>query len=440
MSTTNNQKHATNGVHKAALRRMGKRAPQFARIVTLVFSMFLCAAGVWANITQVPGLVRANGELTAQGSLRRVEHLHGGIVSAIAVIEGEAVKQGQVIARLSSENIDIQLEQIAARRDAIDGTIHRLRALMAALPEDPTTRSKMINDGQSHRLQKAQVALQLERRRAASALIRERAIAIRTVRNLRDTTAERLEGANDRYQQYEILASRGTISRLELNQRRDERDLLRSEFLRSEAELAAAKSRLVDAENALKELVLSEREETLTALNEAIEKRTELRHQYLELKLRQIQLDIRAPIDGVMHTIAVGVPGEVVDPGGHIADVLPTGVSLIAELHLEPEDVGQIAVGDDVALNVTTYARNRYGQVTGHVTSISPTSISERDQDPYFKVTVALDEQVIGLNGAKKPLRSGMTVQAEVVTTARSVAQYLLKPLEATLAVTMAEK
>ncbi len=436
---TGNQK-SPQGVHQAVLRRLGKRAPNLARLIMLVFSSFLLAAGVWSGVTQVPGLVRTDGELTAQGNLRRVEHLVGGVVAEIAVEEGDAVKKGQVIARLSPDNLDIQIEQVAARAEAVEATIARMRALLSEMPSDPTPRTRLLNDGQSIRLQKAQIELRHERRRAAAELIRERAEAIKTIRSVRDTAAQRSDAAKERFALYETLAERGTISQFDLNQRRDERDALITEAMRVEVELAAASSRHVDAQNAYNELILADREETLTTLNEAIEKQTELRHQFLELKLRKLQLAVRAPIDGVVHALAIGVPGEVVDPGGAVADVLPTGVSLIAELRLLAKDVGQVVVGDDVALNVTTYARNRYGQVTGHVTSISPTSFSERDEDPFFKVTVELSSQVIGLNGEEKPLRAGMTVQAEIVTTARSVAQYLLKPLEATLNATMTEK
>lgn len=428
------------GAHDAVLQRLNRRGPNIARMITLVFSMFLLAAGVWANVTQVPGLVRAEGTLTAAGNLRRVEHLQGGTVAEIAVIAGDVVKQGQIIARLSPEIIDIQIEQLSARAAGFAATIRRSQALLSDLPTDPTPQSILDGTDQSHRLQSAQLALRLERRRAATELIRERAGAIKTLRAVRDTAKARADGAADRFESYERLQARGVVSALDLNMRRDERDALVSEYLRAEVEMAAAHARLVDAESAHKELVLAAREETLTALNDAMEKHTEIRHQLLELQLKRVQLDIRAPIDGVIQTIAVGVPGEVVEPGGHVADLLPNGERLIAELNLLAKDVGQVAIGDDVAINVTTYARNRYGQVTGRITGMSPTSITEHDKEPYFRITVALDSQVIGLNGDQKPLRAGMTIQAEIVTTARTVAQYLLKPLEATMAATMTEK
>lgn len=435
-----NETPAAGGIHKAVLRRMGKRAPYLARLITLVFSLFILAAGVWAGVTQVPGLVRAQGELTAQGNLRRVEHLAGGTVAEILAREGAFVKQGQIIARLSAEQLDIQIQQLMARADAVAATIARSKALLSDLPQDPVSGSHRANQGQSLRLQQAQMKLRLERRRAASELIRERAKSIETIRGVRDTAESRASAAKTRYDGYRELAERGTISRFDLNQRRDERDALITEYLRAEAELAAAKSRLIDAQNAYNELILAEREETLTTLNEAIEQQNEIKHQLLELQLKKLNLDIRAPIDGEIHYLSVGVPGEVIEPGGHVADVLPHGIALVAELRLMAKDIGQIAVDDDVALNVTTYARNRYGQVLGRVVSISPTSFSERDEDPYFKVIVALDRQFIGLEGNDKPLRAGMTVQAEIVTTARSVAQYLLKPLETTLSATMTEK
>jgi len=440
MTAHNANTKADPGIHEAVLQRVNKRGPNYARAIIFVLSFFLVAAAIWSSFVQVPGLVRADGELTARGALRNVEHLEGGTVAAILVEEGAEVQAGQVIARLSSNLLDIQIEQVTARAQAAGETIYRMRALLRDLPQDPTPESKLSSNSQALHLQKAQHKLKIERRRAASQLIRERASAIRTMRAIRDTAAKRLERADRQFKAYSELLERGAVSQFELNKKQDERDSIEAELLQTEAELSSTIASHVDAKNAYSELLLSEREETLTSLNEAIELKTNLDLQRKELELKRSNLEIRAPIAGIVQSTAIGVLGEVVEPGGMIAEILPTGVNLVADIRLTPNDVGQVDLNDVVAVNITTYPRKRYGQIEGQVVSISPTSITEPNEPPFFKVIVALKRQFIGLNGDSYPLRSGMMAQAELVTKSRSVAQYLLKPLDSTLSTALSEK
>lgn len=428
------------GVHHAVQVRLSKRGPNIARAITIVFSVFLCGATVWASTTQVPGLIRADGEITAQGALRKVEHLHGGTVETVFVAEGQQVKAGDIIAQLSPESINIQIEQLLDRNQATAATIHRLKVLMSDLPEDPTPTSKLIPPGDGLRLQKAQLKLRMARREAAARLIRDRAAAIKTIREVRETASQRVEASKRSFRSYEILSERGIISPMQLGRHADERDALVSELLRANVELSAANSLHVSAQNEYDDLILSEQEDTLQLLNEAIDEQTELQHTLKELELRREQLTVRAPIDGVVHALNIDVPGEVVAPGDQIAELLPTGVLLNAELRVDAKNIGQIALDDDVAITVTTYARNKYGQVTGKIAMISPTSISKPDESPYFKVIVELDEQTIGFDNNKAPLRAGLIIQGEIVTVTRTVAEYLLKPLEATLNKGLSEK
>lgn len=432
--------HDARAVHDAVLRKLGKKKPRLAQALTLVLSLFLFALLGWSTIVQVPGLVRADGELVARGSLSRVEHLDGGIVAEILIKEGQDVARGEVIARLSDEAISLQLEQARLRRRNAAERIYRFNALLADFPTEPTPQSVLPRDAGELRLQQAQSALSVERRRAATQLVRERAGVIKTMRAIRDTTAKRVKGAERRWAAYETLAERGTISRLDLNMRRDELDALQAELLQSESDLSSAISSHIDAQNAYRELMLAEREETLQNLKVAIEEEAELALQVQELELRQSQLTLRSPVDGVVQSVSIGDPGEVVEPGGHIADILPSVDMLVAEMRLSPIDIGQVQVGDNVAINVMTYPRNRYGQVNGQITGMSPTSVETENEDPYFKVTIDLENQFIGLDGEQNPLRAGMTAQAEIVIASRTVAAYLLKPLEATLSTVMTEK
>ena len=62
-------------------------------------------------------------------------------------------------------------------------------------------------------------------------------------------------------------------------------------------------------------------------------------------------------------------------------------------------------------------------------TAAAPVSQAGQPQSFVFPVTIALDEQAIGINEEMIPLTSGMTVTVEIKTDSRRVIDYLLSPL-----------
>jgi len=431
---------SSTGIHAAVMYRLGQKRYNVARLVTVVFSLFLLAGVVWATHANVPGLVRATGELTADGPLRVVEHLDGGLVATIEAREGDQVAAGDVLATLGGESLKIQISQVMQRKDLADRRISRLNALLEAFPSDPTAADTLPRADENLALQQAQVALGMARRRAAGLTIREQAEAIRALRAIRDAAQHQVRIAERQAERLRRLRESGLVTASALDAQSSEVAALRRDYLTAESEFQSGRTKLSDAQAAYDELILSEREARLEALDIALSERDEAAHTLDDLLLRQERLSVRSPVDGIVQSIGVSVLGAVVEPGGLVAEILPTNVSLIAEVRLSPNDVGQISTGDDVSLTVTTFDRKRYGQITGTINTISATSLSPPNEDPYFKVVVNLDSQSIGEPTISQPLRAGMTVQAEIVTNARTVAQYLLKPLDTSLAVTMTEK
>ena len=430
-----------NTADPALLHELGRTTPRLAKWVIVVTTALIGGGVFWSASTNVPGLARATGELTAQGPLRRVEHLEGGVVGHIPVAEGEIVQAGETIVVFSPTDLDLEISRIEERLRAARSHRTRLDALLSDLPADPTsTSSPLVASEEELQLQRAQVDLRYERRRAAADIIKERAATIRTMVAVEEAIGVRVDLAERRHDRARTLFERGAISRDRLQEAEDVLNTIRGEQLTAAANLAATRGRHADAERAYSELILSEREADLAALQEVIAEVSELETTLADLAHRRERLTLRAPVDGLVQSLAVSVPGEVVEPGGAVATILPTGVDLIAEIRMAPRDIGSISVGDDVAVSVTSFDRKRYGQVEGAVASISPTSVREDGEAPHYRVSVRLARQSIGRDGDAKPLRAGMMVQAEIVTNPRTVAEYLIKPLETTLSAALRER
>src|SRR5437016_5887652 len=67
-------------------------------ILTAMLGLFL----IWSSLTHLGEIAPASGEITPVGSVKRVQHLEGGIVAAIYTHEGDLVDEGQVLMELES--------------------------------------------------------------------------------------------------------------------------------------------------------------------------------------------------------------------------------------------------------------------------------------------------------------------------------------------------
>ena len=156
---------------------------------------------------------------------------------------------------------------------------------------------------------------------------------------------------------------------------------------------------------------------------------------------RTERLTVRAPVSGVVKSVAVNGKGDVVSPGGVVAEITPTDDRLVAEVRIEPKDVGHVAIGQATEITVTTFDPNRYGKLEGAISHISAdTFIDERTGKTYYMAFVALDDGEPEQQDLIDLLGPGMEVRADIITRSRSLMQYILKPVERSLDRAFAER
>ena len=78
--------------------RLEEQGPGWlARLAIAILVAAIAGFLIWSSITEVGEIAPASGEVTPAGSVKRIQHLEGGIVSAINVREGDLVDEGQVL-------------------------------------------------------------------------------------------------------------------------------------------------------------------------------------------------------------------------------------------------------------------------------------------------------------------------------------------------------
>ncbi len=433
------QKHENVGErHGLALPiELEEGAPPFlARAAMAVISGLIILLLVWANIANVRELSVAMGEVAPFGSTREAAHLEGGIVDAVLVAPGDVVEEGQPLIRLRSENAGGEFDRYDARRASLEIRAERLSAQAEGRKPDferfSSDWSSMVAE------QRTVYSTTFEQHRAVVATFNERKASAKS--EVEKTKAELaaetelLQLAQEQLAIQEELIGEGFTSKQSFLQ-------AKSAVASAQAKAAGARSRLeqarraqagakADLEGAVAEYQTRIAEERSAVIAEL----TELEEPIASLKDKSDRLTVRAPIAGVVNDVLVHGRGDVVRPGGVVAEITPTGAELMAEVRVNPKDIGHIAVGLETDVSITTFDPNRYGKIEGRIAHVSAdTFTDERTGDAYYVAYVALSSQEIGTGARARELTPGMQVRAEIVTQSRTLMQYILKPVARSL-------
>ena len=207
--------------------------------------------------------------------------------------------------------------------------------------------------------------------------------------------------------------------------------------LSASAGVAAAKTRLEQARRALSSAIADRDGAEAEYLNRVAEEKAktvaelaELEEPISSLRERADRLTIRAPIAGVVNDVLVNGHGDVVRPGGVVAQITPKDAVFIAEVRINPNDIGHVTMGQETDISVSTFDPNLYGKISGHVSHISADAFTdERTGEAYYIAFIELSQQHIGSGKRMRQLSPGMEVRAEIITQSRSLMQYALKPV-----------
>jgi HlyD family type I secretion membrane fusion protein len=419
------------------------RLPATARAVMLTVVVFLGAALVFAALTPLRELVRAPGTIVPSGRPVSIEHLSGGRVTEVHVSEGMQVLAGELLARLDQPELTRQiaaaresLSQVEYRRAAIASVLGRLQHGASPQPVGPDAAAKVPGDAYAD----ARHALFLARQQVISGQIATADRTIASLERARTIAMRRVEDQSDQVTRLSRLAAQGHIAEFTLFAATDRLGELSGELAASEVALARAVSDRQAQQARMAENALEHRETLLREAFELDEKARSLKNDLQGLQELRDALAIRAPRDGIIQHVAFPLPGEVIGPDTELFRLLPSSVSLMAEIRISPQDIGHVAVGDSVAMKLQTFDFRRFGGVSGRIESLSPTSVEQPDGTSHFRATIRLDDNRIGPEGDRRPIRPGMEVAAEIQTNTRTILQYILKPLDASLRAVLTER
>ena len=351
---------------------------------------------------------------TATGILRyplgelRISPPRAGILRSVMVRDGQDVKEGAVLAFITTEQRMAEGDVYDARvLSAIQREAEMLEARLAAL-----------NVSEPLQLQSLQ-----ERRDGIT----------RQLVDLQQSKQSRAIGsrlAAESYQAAATLASQGVYSAEQRRARQQQSLTLDQSVAELSSQITALESQRADLALQIARLpadVAQTRSSILGSIEALEEKRATAN--------AQNGFSLIASTTGTITSLQAQ-PGQPVDPNKPLMTLIPSGSVLAAELYLPSRAIAFVTAGQPVRLLFDALPYTRFGPGLGHVSQVS-SAVLRPDEvtaaikitEPVYKVLVTLDSLSVTAYGKAIALQSGMALTADILLESRSFLDLLMDPL-----------
>ncbi len=401
----------------------------FERNVIWTIALALAVLVSWASVTPVYEVVTGEGTIKPKGLSTRVEHLDGGIVSEIAVQDGDLVQPGQLILQLDTQVTQSELVKIDTLLSQVKNSMERYETLIAINPDTLNIPAlKELTSGST--LSEIDYRLsQIQTIRAQQTVAKTEQWAIRA--NIASLRKE-LSIQQTQFERYQRLGESGSVS---LNRREElQRENLRlqSSVAQLLGEVNILDAQVVQLQASEAELVAQFQRDAALDLDDKRAEYTSLLETRSALQFQIQRGRILSPVAGVIKSISVQNLGEVVQPGEVIVEIVPSTEATFAEIEIAADRIGGVTIGSPASVKILTYDFTRYGDLEAVVEHISPSSFQKENGQTVFRVRLGFQELSGDQSGpisSNRKLSPGMTVVADVKSESRTILSFFLKPL-----------
>jgi HlyD family secretion protein len=405
---------------------------------TALVGVFCLGFGVWAAFAPLESAVMASGTVASDSHRKTIQHLEGGIISAILVRDGDAVTAGQTLIRLDDTKARTTLQanqgQLWDARAAEARLVaQRDGAAAIAFPDDLLAHRD--DRGVAQAIAGQQKIFDARRQLEQSKIdaIHERINQSREeiIGYQSEVTAadRRIALTNEEADSVKQLVDKGLERKphlLDLQRQLAEIQGKRGATL---AEIARAREQIAEAEVNILSIRNDDEKQAADELRETQRKVHELAEATEAAANVMARTAITAPEDGTVTDLRVHTSGGVINPGEAVLDLVPKADRLIIETQVRPVDIDRLRDGLTAEVKLLPYRSRRTPPLDAKVIYVSADQLVDKHTNqPYFAVKLAVDEnQLKAMTDVQ--MVPGMPAEAMIRTGKTTVALYALSPI-----------
>ncbi|WP_037310470.1 HlyD family type I secretion periplasmic adaptor subunit [Ruegeria halocynthiae] len=413
------------------------------RLIVIGFTLLIVCFGgfgVWSFRAPLAAAVIAQGSFVATGRNKIVQHLEGGIIEDIKVVEGQAVEAGQVLMTLDQTSAQsnerelfirkIRLQAMSERLNAEYGELQRLDFSTNLVEASNDVEVMTILDGQK-------ISFDLSRK----TLVNDIALLERNMEALKirssgfeaqlDSMVRRSEILQEEFDTKKALFDKGLVRKGELNTIRRVQAEAEGQQARLAAEAAEISQMLLKYDEQISRTRAAYREAALDELSVIAADLESVREKARQARSVLDRAVVRAPVTGTVVRLHYHTAGGVIETGEPIVEILPADAPLIIEAQIPRTEIDSVVTGQQATVRLVSLNQRTTPVLSGEVFYLSADSVVEESagapQEVYL-ARISLEPEEINRVRGFIPT-PGMPAEIMIQTEERTFAAYIAKPV-----------
>ena len=423
---------------------LSEKAGIKGQVLYVLISVFFIVAVVWATNAEIDEQVRAEGMVFTPSEIQHVQSRLPGSVVTINAELGREVEKGEVLYRLEDEDVtanfaDNEITLNAARTAELRLTAEATGATRLVFPAELVALAPDMVEKEA--------SLFTTR---AEALARRLSVLHDNIATLQKTIIEKEAEERISLQKAALVAEEIALLQPLVDAGHEPRAALLSARARHQQETGAAElARL--AADARRADMTSKRSEIDSAIANfragAAEVLVEEQTKAAQLLARQDALrgkvrhaDVRAPLRGTVSAVHVKTVGAVVQAGTMLAEIVPAEAKYLVRAQVLPQNVKDVQPGQIARISLAAYDPSRYGVIMGVVRQVSGNTTQPENAMPFYETVIAIPEVAFTKSSKTPVITAGMPLQVDILGGKRTIMNYIMTPIQKSLATAFPEK
>ncbi|EKI0250887.1 HlyD family type I secretion periplasmic adaptor subunit [Enterobacter asburiae] len=410
----------------------------FVRFGWIVLLAGLGSFLLWAALAPLDKGVVSSGTVVVDGYRKAIQAPIGGVVTKIAVREGQTVHKGDLLVMLSQQTSLAQLS--AARQHYLTSLIaeSRLRSELAGMQTltlPPEAEEEALQDAMKpivlqqsqlmHARQEALKNAQQNDAQAIAGLVRQRDSLSRTC----ETKERGLALVNRQLKDLKPLMEEGYFPRNRFLDIQVQSASLAGEVGETRSKIVELGNQIEQLKRSMQQRLIDNRKDIETQIDQL---RLQVSESKKQLTLSDVDLALTrvvAPQDGVVMNLALASDSAVVSAGEQLLELVPQTSPLTIDSHIDVALIDKVHKGMPVTLMFTAFNQQSTPRIPAQVSLVSADRQTDpTTQQPYYKIQIAVSPE--GMEKLEsEDIKPGMPVEVFIKAGERSLLSYLLKPI-----------
>lgn len=393
---------------------------------------------VWGGLAPLDSAAIAEGTVVVSGKHKTIQHLEGGVIESINIVDGQIVLKDQVLITLNNTSAKARLQVIKSQIAFSQAVEARLKAEQEMEEDiDFGNLRERFKEQEIDSILKSQTNLFKIRRSVLEGQInvlnekiaqyQEQIAGIEARKTSNQSQVvlltEELESVEELFKKGLALKPRVLELKRQLDAAIGAFEEIKSSLGAARETIAEAKLQILNVKNEFLREVAAEYKDNHSALIEFNE----------QLNAARDVLDrteIRAPENGIVTDLQFFTIGGVIPPGAKIMDIVPQDSTLLVEAKVRTQDIDSIYVGLNAKIQLGAYKSRLLPRLEGKVVFVSADTILDQQSGmPFYITRIEINpKELEGLNLDVK-LYPGMPATIFLVKGTRTFLEYLISPI-----------